>query len=438
METISTQQTQPQTSSGIRRKSSAVEPFLRLQNKATSWSSKSESDLTSLGRAEEKPDSYSAVSNTLPEGACDLSEMQNSNLSGIEVQCKAITRGRDIRERIVVVSDASAHFCVHGASKSKRRNSSSASLDGFTASAEYLNEHEYTVMKARPRMRKSVTADVCNEYAVPFPVAKPKSGSVVEYGNIVINEDTADRKLSISGNLSAADDKESSVSSIPTNICHCVGKQKFIEGHYKATYLCDIKTDGKNEDAAALEQIPHKDESERAKHTNASLSTIKDTLKQQIIDEEAVSETKKKYGSLPIPSARDSVGTSFEDSENHIYSNFMTTNCLVHKYKVHTSNTEEENLYGNCTCGDIKGDVPDAEDEHQIRRHSRRPSRTSSTSSSVIRSAAKRTRETAPAKLSELCIRVLINSVSSHSYADISVLFSTVNSVNSPSYTDIS
>jgi hypothetical protein len=422
METISTQQTQPQTSSGIGRKSSAVEPFLRLQNKATSWSSKSESDLSSLGRVEEKASSGSAVSNTPPEEVCDLSEMQNPNLSGLEVQCKAVTRGRDIRERIVVVPDSSTHYCVHGASKSKRRNSSSALHDGLTASAEYLKEHEYTVMKARPRMRNSVEADVCNEYAVPFPVAKPKSGSVVEYGNIVLTEDKAERKLSRCGNLSVADDKEISASSITSSVCHCVGKQKFIEGHYKATYICDIKTGGKNEDASTLEQIPHKYESEGARYTNASLSTIKDTLRQQIIDKEAVSEAKKKYGSLPTPSARDSVDTSFEVSENHIYSNYMATNCLVHKYKVPTSNTEEEEtLYGNCTCSDIKGEVPNSEGEHQIRHHSRRPSRTSSTSSSVIRSTAKRTRETTPAKLSELCIRVLINCVSSPTYADISV-----------------
>jgi hypothetical protein len=404
MEAISTQQTQPETSSGIRRKSSIVEPFLRLQNKATSWSSKSESDLTRLGRVEGKSESRSsgAVSNTSPEGTCNLSEMQTSTLSDLQIQCKSETRPRDIRERIVIVSDASAHFCVHGASKSKRRNSSSALLDGYTTSTEYLNEHEYTAMKARPRMRNSVAAEVCNEYAVPFPVVKPKSGSVVEYGNIVITENTTKRKFPSSGNLSAVDDN---------NICHCIGKQKFVEGHYKATYLCDIKTGGRNEGASSLEQIPHKDESEEAKPTNASLLTMKDTSRQQIIEEEAVSITKKKYGSLPTPSARSSVSTLFEDSGSHIYSNYMATNCLVHK--VPTSSADEENHYGNCTCCSIKDDIPNIEDEHQIRHHSRRPSRTSSTSSSVIRSTAKRTRETAPAKLSELCIRVLISSVSS-------------------------
>jgi hypothetical protein len=415
MEAISTEKKQPETSSGIRRKSSIVEPFLRLQNKATSWSSKSESDLTRLGRAEEKSESCSSsvVSNTRPGGACHLSEMQNSPLSDLENQCKSKTQRRDIRERIAIVSEASAHFCVHGASKSKRRNSSSALLDGFTTSTEHLNEHEYTVMKARPRMRNSVAADICNEYAVPFPVAKPKSGSVVEYGNIVITEDRTKRKLCSSGNLSDAADKEIGVSSKSGNICHCIGKQKFIEGHYKATYICDIKTGGRNEGASSLEQIPHKDESEEAKPTNASLLTIEDTSGQQSINKEAASVTTNKYGSLPTPSARVSVSTSFEDSGSHIYSNFMATSCLVHK--VPTSNTDEENLYGNCTCCSVKNAIPNIEDEHQIRHHSRRPSRTSSTSSSVLRSAAKRTRETAPAKLSELCIRVLISSVSSPS-----------------------
>lgn len=404
MEAISTQQTQPETSSGIRRKSSIVEPFLRLQNKATSWSSKSESDLTRLGKAGRKSasSSSSSVSNTTPEGNCDLSEMNTSTLSDLQIQRKLEKRPRDVRERVVLVPDPSAHFCVHGASKSKRRNSSSALLDGFTTSMEYLNEHEYTVMKARPRMRNSVAMDVCNEYAVPFPVVKPKSGSVVEYGNILITEDTTKRKFLSSGNLSVVDD---------SNICHCTGKQKFIEGHYKATYLCDIKTGGRNEGASSLEQIPHKDESEEAKPTNASLST-KDVSRQQS-DEEAVRLTKKKYGSLPTPSARPSVSTLFEDSESHVYSNYMTSNCLVHK--VPTSSADEENHYGNCTCCSIKDDIPNIEDEHQIRQHSRRPSRTSSTSSSVIRSTTKRTRETSPAKLSELCIRVLISSVSSPS-----------------------
>jgi hypothetical protein len=330
--------------------------------------------------------------------------MQTSNLSDLQIQCKSEKRPRDIRERIVIVSDASAHLCAHVASKSKRRNSSSALLDGFTTSAEYLNEHEYTAMKARPRMRNSVAVDVQNEYAVPFPVVKPKNDSVVEYGNIVITEDTRKRKHPSSGNLSAADD---------SNICHCIGKQKFIEGHYKATYLCDIKTGGSNEGASSLEQISHKDESEEAKPRNAPLLALKDTSKQQIIDKEAVSITKKKYGSLPTPSTRSTVSTLFEDLESHIYSNYMETNCLVHK--VPTSIADDNNHYGNCTCCNIKDDIPNIEDEHQIRQQPRRPSRTSSTSSSVIRSSAKRTRETAPAKLSELCIRVLISSVSSPS-----------------------
>jgi hypothetical protein len=403
MEAISTE---PETSSGIRRKSSIVEPFLRLQNKATSWSSKSESDLTRLGGAEGKLDSRSssAVSNTPPEGTCDLSEMQTSTLSDLQIQCKSETRPRDIREPIVIVSDASAHFCVHGASQSKRRNSSSSLLDGFTTSTEYLNEHGYTAIKARPRMRNSVAVDVCNEYAVPFPVVRPKSGSMIEYGNIVITKDTTKIKFPSSGNLSAADD---------SNVCHCIGKQKFIEGHYKATYLCDIKTGGRNEGASSLEQISHTDESQEAKPTNASLITMKDTSRQQILEKESVSVTTKKYGSLPTPSARSSVSTLFEDSGSHIYSNYMATNCLVHK--VPTSSADEESHYGNCTCCNNKDDIPNIEGEHQIRQHSRRPSRTSSTSSSVIRSTAKRTRETAPAKLSELCIRVLISSVSSPS-----------------------
>jgi hypothetical protein len=417
MEGISTQQTQRETSSGIRRKSSVVEPFLRLQNKATSWSSKSESDLSSLGRTEEKPDGYSAVNSTSPEGDCDLSVLRDPNISDAEIQCNKKTRRRDIRERILIVSDPSPHFCVHGATKSKRRNSSSALFEGVTACAEYLKEQEYAIMKARPRLRSSVTADVHNEYAVPFPVSRPNSGSVVEYGNIGVTGEARERTHSTSGTLSAADDKEIRVSSISSNICHCVGKQKFIEGHYKATYLCDIKTGGRNEDASGLEQIPHKDESQEAGPTNESVSTVTtvtDKSRQQSTDKEAVSVTRKKYGSLPIPIARASVGTPLEDAESHIYSNYMATNCLVHK--VPTSNTEEENHYGNCTCGNGKGDKPNVEDEHQLRHHSRRPSRTSSTSSSIVRSAAKRTRETAPAKLSELCIRVLINSVSSPHY----------------------
>jgi hypothetical protein len=87
----------------------------------------------------------------------------------------------------------------------------------------------------------------------------------------------------------------------------------------------------------------------------------------------------------------------------------MNTNCLLHKYKIPTSNMDEENHYGNCICSSIEDSISTVDDEHQRRHHSRRAS---SASSSVTRSAVKRNRNVAPPRLSELCIRVLINSVS--------------------------
>jgi hypothetical protein len=410
MEANPVEQTRPETSSGVRRKSNAVEPFLRLQNQATSWSSKSESDLTRLGSAEETSECYGSnlVSNTNTEVACDLREMQNPTLHDFKNRCKLKKQRRDVLERVSIQSDSASHCCIHGASKSRRRNSSSALLDGFTVGADYLSQQEYTVMKPRSRMRSSNPADEYNEYAVPFPVVKQKSGSVVQYGNIVTAEDRTTRKNSGSGDLSSDDSKEINVSE-SNNICHCIGKQKFIEGHYKATYLYDIKTNLRNESASSLEQTSQKVEYEEAKRTNTPSLTTKNTSTQQIADQ----ETREKYDSLPIPSARSSVGSSFEDSGSHIYSNFMGANCLVHK--VPTSNKGEENHYGNCTCSSIESAIPGVDDEHQRRHRSRRPSRTSSTTSSVTRLTATRSRDGLPARLSELCIRVLISSVSTHS-----------------------
>jgi hypothetical protein len=409
MEANAVEQTWPQTSSGGGRKSNAVQPFLRLQNKATSWSSKSESDLTRLGSAGEISECYgsNAVSNTNTEVACDLNEMQNPNLHDYENRCKSRKHRRDVLERISILSDSTPHCCIHGDTKSRRRYSASALLDGLTVGTDHLNQEEYTVIKAKPTMRSSNPVDASNEYAVPIPIVDRKSGSVVEYGNIVTAADRTSRQNSGSGSLPFDNSKEIGVSE-SNNICHCVGKQKFIEGHYKATYFCDIKTSGRNESCSSLEQNSQKVEYGEAKFTNDPSSTTKKTLTQHITDE----ETRKKYDSLPIPSVRTSVGSPFEDSGSHIYSNFTGTNCLVHK--VPTSNTGEESHYGNCTCSGTEDGVPFADDGHQRRVHSRRSSRGSSTTSSVTRLTAKRNKDGLPARLSELCIRVLINTVSTH------------------------
>lgn len=411
MEAIPTEQTRPETSSGIGRKSNIVEPFLRLQNKATSWTSKSESDLTRLGFSEETPQccGSSFLSNTRTDVACDLSEMQNPASRDFENSCISRKQRRDVLERISILSDSTPHCCTHGASKYRRRNSSSALLDGFTVSKDYFNEQEYAVMKARPRLENSNPQDVCNEYAVPFPIVKTKSNPVVEYGNIVTGEDRTRMKNSSCGNLSSDDNKEISVSDESSNICHCIGKQKFVEGHYKVAYLCDIKNTGRNESASSSEKTSQKVEYEGSKHTNVSSST-KNALTQQITDE----ETNTRYDCLPVRTDRTSV-TSFQDSGSHIYSNFMGTNCLVHKCKVPNSNTEEGNHYGNCICSNVEVAVPVVDDEHQRRHHSGMPSRASSTTSNVIRSTTKRKLDDSPVKLSELCMRVLMRTVSTHS-----------------------
>jgi hypothetical protein len=245
---------------------------------------------------------------------------------------------------------------------------------------------------------------------VPLPVVKPRNSTATEYGNTVINEDRIKGKVSSPGNSSVSDDKEISVINKYSNICHCIGKQKFIDGHYKATYLCGIKVDGKNEGASACEQTSQEVEIvEKAKPTNTSSLTTKDNRSSQSTDKEIISTTKNKYGSLPTPSARTSVISSSEDSASHIYSNLVATDCLVHKDS--TLNSVDENPYGNCTCSNVE-DIMSVEDEHQISHHLRRLSRASSTSSCAIRSTGKRTKDSAPARLSEICIRMLIQSVS--------------------------
>jgi len=412
MEANSTQQTEPETTSGIRRKSNVVEPFLRLQNKATSWSSKSESDLTKLGRGEEKSECCipSVVSNTHAEGDRAASEMQNSSLGGLENRCKSTTQRRSVSERFSLFSEASSHCCSHGVSKSKRRNSSSALLECVTAHTGSSHHHDHTLRKAPPRKKISNPFDVCNEYAVPLPVVKPRNSPATEYGNTVINEDRIKGKASSPGSSSVSGDKEISVINRYSNICHCIGKQTFIEGHYKATYLSGIKVDGKNEGASACEQTSQEVEAvEKAKPTNASSLTTKDNRSSQSTDKETISTAKNKYGSLPKPSTRTSVISSSEDSASHIYSNLVATDCLVHKDSI--LNSEDENPYGNCMCSAVE-DIMSVEDEHQISHHLRRLSRTSSTSSCAIRSTGKRTKDSAPARLSEICIRMLIQSVS--------------------------
>jgi hypothetical protein len=413
MEASSTQQAQPETSSDSRRKSNAVEPFLRLQNKATSWSSKSESDLTKLGRGEEKSEGYSSsvASNTHTEGKCDMGEMQNLSSVGLENRGKSTTQRRSVSENIFLVSEASSYCCSHGVSKSRRRNSSNAMLDCFSAHDVCVNQLDHELMKASPTKKVSDPVNICNEYAVPLPFVKPRKNSEVEYGNVVITEERMKRKVSSSVNSSANDDKDISVSSKYSNICLCIGKQNFIEGHYKAAYLCDITVGARNEDASAFEQTSQKVElEEKAKPTEASSLTT-NVLSSQNNDNEILSLPKNKYGSLPTPSARDSFISSSEDSARHIYSNLMVTDCLVHKDS--TSNTDEENPYGNCTCSTVERAISSVEDEHQISHHFRRSSRASSTSSSVVRSTAKRTTDSVPARLSEICLGVLIRCVSS-------------------------
>jgi len=411
MEANSTQETEPETTSDIRRKSNVVEPFLRLQNTATSWSSKSESDLTKLGRGEEKSEccSPSMVSDTHAEGECAASEMQNLSLGGLENRCKSTTQRRSVSARDSLVSEASSDCCSHGVSKSKRRNSSSALLECVTAHTGSSHHHDHTLRKAPPRKKISNPFDVCSEYAVPLLAVKPRNSPATEYGNIVIKDDRIKGKVSSPGNSSVSDDKEIGVINEYSNICHCIGKQKFIEGHYKATYLCGIRVDGKNEGASACEQTSQEVELvKKAKPTDASSLTTKDNRSSQSTDKETISTTKNKYGSLPTPSARASVIHSSEDSASHIYSNLVATDCLVHKDS--TLNSEDENPYGNCTCSTVED--MSVEDVHQISHNLRRLSRASSTSSCAARSTGKRTKDSAPARLSEICIRMLIQSVS--------------------------
>lgn len=412
MEANSTQQTEPETTSGVRRKSNVVEPFLRLHNEATSWSSKSESDLTKLGRDEEKSEccSPSVVSNTHAEGDCAASEMQNPSLGGLENRCKSTTNRRSVSEKVSLVSEASSHCCIHGVSKSKRRSSSSALPECVTAHTDSSHHNDHTLRKAPPRNKISDPVDVCNEYAVPLPVVKPRNSAATEYGNTVIDEDRINGKGSSPGNSSVSDDKEISVINKYSNICHCIGKQKFIEGHYKATYLCGIRVDGKNEGASACEQTSQEVQLvEKVKPTNASSLTTKDYRSSQSTDKETISTTKNKYGSLPTPSARASVVSSSEDCASHVYSNLVATDCLLHKDS--TLNSEDENHYGNCTCSTVE-DIMTVEDEHQISHHLRSLSTASSTSFCAIRSTVKKTKESTPARLSDICIRMLIQSVS--------------------------
>jgi hypothetical protein len=279
-----------------------------------------------------------------------------------------------------------------------------------TAHTGSSHHHDHTLRKAPARKKISNPVEVCDDYAVPLPVVKPRNSPATECGNIVINEDRIKGKVPSPGNSSVSDDKEIGVIDSYSNICHCIGKQKFIEGHYKATYLCGIRVGRKNEGAYACEQTSQEVELvEKAKPTNASSLTTMDNRSSQSTDKETRSTTKNKYGSLPTPSARASVINLSEDSVSHIYSNLGATDCLVHRDS--TLNSEDENPYGNCTCSTVE-DIMSTEDEHQTSHHFRRLSRASSTSSCATRSTGKRTRDSAPARLSELCIRLLIKSVS--------------------------
>jgi hypothetical protein len=282
-------------------------------------------------------------------------------------------------------------------------------LECVTAHTGFSHHHDHPLRKAPPRKKISNPLDVCNEYAVPLPVVKPRNSPATEYGNTVINEDRIKGKVSLPGNSSVSDDKEISAINKYSNICHCIGKQKFIDGHYKATYLCGIKVDGKNEGASACEQTSQEVEVvAKAKPTNASSLTTKDNRSSQSTDKETICTSKNKYGSLPTPSARTSAINSSEDTTSHVYSNLVATDCLVHKDS--TLNSEDQNPYGNCTCSTVED--MSVEEEHQTSHHLRRLSRASSTSSCAIRSTGKRTKDSAPARLSEICIRMLIQSVS--------------------------
>jgi hypothetical protein len=251
---------------------------------------------------------------------------------------------------------------------------------------------------------------VCNEYAVPLPVVKPSHSPATECGNIVISEDRTKGNVSSPENSSVNDDKEIGVINNYSNICHYIGKQKLIEGHYKATYLRGIRGGRKNEGASACEQTSQEVELvEKAKPANTSSLTTVDNRSLQSTDKETISTTKNKYGSLPTPSARTSVINSSEDSVSHIYSNLVATDCLVHRDS--TLNSEDENPYGNCTCSTVEN-IMSVENEHQRSHHLRRLSRASSSSSCATRSTGKGTRDSAPARLSEICIRLLIKSVS--------------------------
>ncbi|KAJ9573629.1 hypothetical protein L9F63_008970, partial [Diploptera punctata] len=254
-------------SSETRRKSISVEPYLRLQNKSTSWSSKSESDISTLDRGEVD------------------------------------------RYRVKKLIADTPHFCA------QRRNS----------------------LHVEPYTSTSMSVDVSNGYAVPFPIVKKRSASVVDYGNVAVS--TESRKVS--------------VSSEPPNICQCIGRQKFIEGHYKATYICDV-------------------------------------TKEDISNPERASQN------VPTPSARKSIQ---DEEKGRIYSNFMASNCVMHKFQVPGSSQDDENHYGNCTCMENVG-------KRSVR--SRRVSKASSTSS--VRSTCKRNRDAGIPKLSDLCVRILINS----------------------------
>ena len=295
-------------STGVTKKANIVEPYLRLQNKATTWSSKSESDLTSLGRGEdeevegEKLGFNSSVPSTSETGDLPI---------GIHSQ-SALYRARKTRREAIDrfrINSEAPHCCVQGASK--RRNSSISFFESYKVGSD---NQDYTVMKGRARIKstENLSVDICNGYAVPFPVVpansnKKRSLSVVEYGNITSVADVmpTDRKIS--------------VSSEPANICQCIGKQKFIEGHYKATYVCDVKTGRGNEDISSPERTPQKVDSDtktkpnlQSPSSSASSQNIDDTIEKspmQNSENEAGmnDERNKKYDSLPIPSARKTI-----------------------------------------------------------------------------------------------------------------------------------
>ena len=358
--------------SGTRRKSHVVEPYLRLQNKATTWSSKSESDLTRLVSCEDEEVGEKLEFNSPVPSYSESSKQSQS------VRCRA-------RKQAVEVITESPHCCV-----AKRRNSS---IPCFETHQIATDNQDYTVMKARARIKstENVSVDICNGYAVPFPVVssgKTRSVSVVEYGNIPRVKPPSDRKIS--------------VSSEPANICQCVGKQKFIEGHYKATYVCDIRTGERKEDDLSPERCLQKVDSDRKTQPNlqSSSSPPPTENKNQEFNESTIKEERnKKYDSLPTPSARKLIPAPPVEEKGPVYSNFLASNCEVHRSQV----LDKDSHYGNCTC--VEYTAPEESPRQRI--HSRRASRASSTSSTF-----KWSRDAGVPSLSELCVRVLVNSVS--------------------------